>query len=103
MVIGESACRDRMSAFYDSYPINTTPWEKEMVKNDNFIFFKNAYSCFSNTVMAVTQALTSSNQYNGVLLKDATDIINVAKKRAIKLIGFLLRIKVLFLMLALLF
>lgn len=88
LVIGESACRDRMSAFYDSYPINTTPWEKEMVKNDNFIFFKNAYSCFSNTVMAVTQALTSSNQYNGVLLKDATDIINVAKKRGYKTYWF---------------
>lgn len=79
LIIGESACRDRMSAFNSQYPVNTTPWEKDMLENENFIFFEKAYSNFPNTVMAVTQALTNSNQYNGVSLKNAVDIINIAK------------------------
>ena len=80
VVIGESAVRDRMSAFNDSYPTDTTPWEKAQKASPDFIFFDKAYANFPNTVMAVTQALTSSNQYNKVPLKDAIDIIDVAKK-----------------------
>lgn len=80
VVIGESAVRDRMSAFNNSYPTDTTPWEKAQKASPDFIFFDKAYANFPNTVMAVTQALTSSNQYNKVPLKDAIDIIDVAKK-----------------------
>lgn len=80
VVIGESAVRDRMSAFNDSYPNNTTPWEKTQKASPDFIFFDKSYANFPNTVMAVTQALTSSNQYNKVPLKNATDILDVAKK-----------------------
>lgn len=80
LVIGESACRDRMSAFNSAYPYNTTPWEKSMVGQSDFVFVNKAYSNFSNTVMAVTQALTSSNQYNGLALKDAVDIFSLAKR-----------------------
>lgn len=80
VVIGESAVRDRMSAFNDVYPTDTTPWEKAQKASPDFIFFDKAYANFPNTVMAVTQALTSSNQYNKVPLKDAIDILDVAKK-----------------------
>lgn len=80
VVIGESAVRDRMSAFNDSYPRNTTPWEKSQKANVDFIFFDKAYANFPNTVMAVTQALTSSNQYNKLPLENAVDILDVAKK-----------------------
>ena len=69
-----------MSAFNNSYPTDTTPWEKAQKASPDFIFFDKAYANFPNTVMAVTQALTSSNQYNKVPLKDAIDIIDVAKK-----------------------
>ena len=80
VVIGESACRDYMKAFTPSYPYDTTPWETKMVSAPDFIFFPSAYSNFSNTVMALTQVLTSSNQYNGQTLGEAADIMDVAKK-----------------------
>lgn len=80
VVIGESACRDYMKAFTPSYPYDTTPWETRIVSAPDFIFFPSAYSNFSNTVMALTQVLTSSNQYNGQTLGEAADIIDVAKK-----------------------
>lgn len=79
LVIGESANRDRMSAF--SYTErNTTPWEKEMSHNKNFTFFPKAYANFPNTVMAVTQALTNANQYNQIPLSNAVDLLEVAKR-----------------------
>lgn len=84
VVIGESAVRDRMSAFNSSYSRDTTPWEKAQKANADFIFFDKAYANFPNTVMAVTQALTSSNQYNKLPLKDAADILDVAKKAGYK-------------------
>lgn len=80
VVLGESAVRDRMSAFSNSYPHDTTPWEKRQKNNLDFFFFDKAYSNFPNTVMAVTQALTNSNQYNKTPLKDSTDILDVARK-----------------------
>ena len=79
MVIGESANRDRMSAFSETSR-NTTPWEKEKSQDNNFVFFDKAYSNFPNTVMAVTEALTNSNQYNAVPLSNSIDILTVAKK-----------------------
>lgn len=79
IVIGESANRDRMSAFSETSR-NTTPWEKEKSTDSNFMFFNKAYSNFPNTVMAVTEALTNSNQYNALPLSDSVDILAVAKK-----------------------
>lgn len=79
LVLGESADRDRMSAFA-STPIDTTPWEYRMKQNPDFYFYPNAYSNFPNTVMAVTQALTSANQYNRKPLKYAVDLMTLAKK-----------------------
>lgn len=80
VVIGESACRDYMHAFNENYPHRTTPWETRMKMTPDFIFFSSAYSNFSNTVMALTQVLTSSNQYNEQSLGEAADIIDVAHK-----------------------
>lgn len=78
LVLGESACRDDMSAFAD-LPVNTTPWEKSLRRNPDFFFYPHSYSNFPNTVMAVTQALTSANQYNKKPLKYAVDIMTLAK------------------------
>lgn len=80
IVIGESANRDMMSAFTPSYSKNTTPWEKSVRDDKDFIFFNNSFANFPNTVMAVTQALTSSNQYNNIPLKDSIDLLDVARK-----------------------
>lgn len=80
IVIGESANRDMMSAFNSSYSKDTTPWEKASRGKNGFIFFDNSFANFPNTVMAVTQALTSSNQYNGIPLKDSIDLLDVAHK-----------------------
>ena len=79
LVLGESACRDDMSAFAQT-PENTTPWEKSLQKSPDFFFYPHSYSKFPNTVMAVTQALTSSNQYNRKPLREAVDIMTLAKK-----------------------
>ena len=51
-----------------------------MKQNPNFFFYPNSYANFPNTVMAVTQALTSANQYNRVPLKKAVDLMTLAKK-----------------------
>jgi heptose-I-phosphate ethanolaminephosphotransferase len=81
IVIGESANRDRMSAFNPSYPENTTPWEATETTNPDFFFPSHAYSNYPNTVMALTQALTNVNQYeNEIKLGDSVNIIDVAKK-----------------------
>ena len=68
-----------MSAF-SNISINTTPWEKSCRQDQCFFFYPHAYSNFPNTVMAITQALTSANQYNKKPLKDAVDIMTLAKK-----------------------
>lgn len=80
VVIGESACRDHMRAFTREYSFDTTPWETAMRNSTQFVFFPQAYSNFPNTIMSLTQALTSANQYNGDSLGEATDIVNLAKK-----------------------
>ena len=79
LVIGESATRDAMSAFAPT-SFDSTPWERTMKQNPNFFFYPNSYANFPNTIMAVTQALTSANQYNRVPLKKAVDLMSLAKK-----------------------
>ena len=80
MVIGESACRDYMSAFTEQ-PFDTTPWESEMKRDgEHFIFFKNAYSCAMQTVPSLERALTERNQYNGKDFSDSCSIVDIARK-----------------------
>jgi heptose-I-phosphate ethanolaminephosphotransferase len=81
LVIGESADRDRMQAFTPSYPEKTTPWESSEITNPNFFFSFKSYSNYPNTALALSEALTNVNQYNtAIKLKDAVNIIDVAKK-----------------------
>ncbi len=82
MVIGESACRDYMSAFQPDQPWQTTPWETEK-RNDpgsGFIFFPNAYSCAMQTVPSLERVLTERNQYNGKPFCDSCSIVDIARR-----------------------
>lgn len=79
MVIGESACRDYMSA-YSRQPWQTTPWQSRM-RNDegHFVFFDNAYSCAMQTVPALEMALTEKNLYNDKEFYSSCSIIDMAR------------------------
>ena len=77
LVIGESQNRTRMSAY--GYDLETTPWLKSMLSDDNMLLFNNAYSCHVQTAPALTYAMTAKNQYNDVRLEDALSLIEVAK------------------------
>lgn len=79
LVIGESANRDHMNCFNLSYGVATTPWESKMLENENFFFFKNSYSNFTQTTEALALALTGMNQYNHRSNRDLISIIDVAK------------------------
>lgn len=77
LVIGESQNKKHMSAY--GYERDTTPWLNNMTKDDNFLLFKNVYSCHTATVPDLTYALTAKNQYNEISLKNAPSIIEVAE------------------------
>ena len=80
MIIGESASRDYMSAYFDT-EYDTTPWLKECDrKNSNHIVFTNAYSCHHQTVPTLEQVLTERNQYNGKQFYESVSIIDIARK-----------------------
>lgn len=77
LVVGESTVMHHLEAF--GYKRKTTPWLSDMVKNNaNTIIYPKAYSSFISTVLAISHALTSRNQYNGVLLEDAYSLTEVA-------------------------
>ena len=81
MVIGESACRDYMSAFQPDQPWQTTPWESDMRRGtgSGFIFFPNAYSCAMQTVPSLERVLTERNQYNGLSFADSCSVVDIAR------------------------
>lgn len=79
VVIGESASRKYMSAFYDTKN-NTTPWLSQQKSNPNFILFNNAYTSKVQTVPALERALTEKNQYNTKEFNQSVTIIDIAKK-----------------------
>lgn len=80
MVIGESSCRDYMSAFAGQ-PFDTTPWERESRGDtEHFVFFDNAYSCAMQTVPSLERVLTERNQYNGKDFASSCSIIDIARK-----------------------
>lgn len=84
VVIGESACRDRMKAFTPAFSENTTPWESKMKNSSDFSFHSQAYANFCLTILSLSKSLTNSNQYNGVDLKDSVSILDVANKAGYK-------------------
>lgn len=79
IVIGESASRDHMQSFTPDYPVKTTPWEDAMAKSPDFFFAGKGYANFPTTVMALSYALTSTNQYNKVALNDAVSLVDAAR------------------------
>lgn len=80
MVIGESACRDYMSAFTPQ-PFDTTPWESRMrADGTHFMFYDNAYSCAMQTVPSLERVLTERNQYNGKDFSDSCSIVDIARR-----------------------
>lgn len=80
MVIGESGCRDYMSAFVEQER-ETTPWESEMRQDEShFTFFDHAYSCAIQTVPSLEMALTEKNQYNKRDFIESCSIVDIAHK-----------------------
>lgn len=77
VVMGESTNREHSSAF--GYHRPTTPWLDSIATGGkNVVLFPKAYSNNIQTVMAVQLSLTSQNQYNSSVLKDAYSITEVA-------------------------
>lgn len=62
-----------------SHDTDTTPWEAKAAAEGDIVLFGKAYSNYPNTPMALTQALTGANQYNGIELKNADDVIGLAR------------------------
>lgn len=85
LVIGESATRNYMKAFYNNND-ETTPWLSS--KKEEFLLFKNAYSCAWNTVPALEHALTEANYYNDKEFNRSVSIIDIAKKAGYKTYWF---------------
>lgn len=81
LVIGESASRNYMKVYNPSFAYDDTPWQSEMAaSNPDFIFFKNAYSSYVQTVPTLERALTERNQYDDKPFLDSANILDVAKK-----------------------
>lgn len=79
MVIGESASRSYMSAYYP-VALDTTPWMRTASQQANFIRFTHAYSTMAQTVASLERALTEKNQYNTLEFHESVSILDIAKK-----------------------
>ncbi len=80
VIIGESACRDYMSAFNPKLKRDTTPWLSSLAKDPGTVTFPHAYSCDMHTVQVLEQALTEKNQYNDKEFAKSCSIIDIAHK-----------------------
>lgn len=79
VVIGESANRDHLKAFTPSYPEDTTPWLSSKVNDPDFSLNYMAYSNFPNTLMSLSYAMTSANQYGDMDLSHAVSMVDAAR------------------------
>lgn len=77
LAIGESENSEHMNVY--GYPRPTTPYLSSRRNDPHFLFFDDAYSCYVQTVPALSYALTAKNQYNDMSLADAPSLIEVAK------------------------
>ena len=84
VVIGESACRDKMSAYNPLYQYDNTPWLKQMKGNNDFVVLENAYSCQSLTQRVLENALTEMSMYNDKAVLESMNLIDVAKAKGYK-------------------
>ena len=80
VVIGESASRTFMKAYTPSFPYDDTPWLAARMEDPDFVVFRHAYSCWSQTVPVLQRALTEQSQYNDKEFYNSTSLIDVAKK-----------------------
>ncbi len=80
VIIGESANRDHMKAFTPDYPENNTPWLSAMAKTPDFALGYKAYSNFPNTLMSLSYALTSANQYGDNDLRHVVSLVDALRK-----------------------
>lgn len=79
VVIGESANRDHMKAFTPAYPYQTTPWLSSEAGTPDFALAYKAYSSFPNTLMSLSYALTSANQYGDMSLEHVVSLVDAAR------------------------
>lgn len=79
VVIGESESRVNMNCY--GYKESNTPFQTELKKNNNSIFFNNAFSNHTHTVPVLSYALTTKNQYNNkdLAVKDIVSLVDVAR------------------------
>lgn len=87
MVIGESASRSYMSAYYP-VELDTTPWMRTASQQANCILFRHAYSSKVQTVGSLERALTEKNQYNTMEFHDSITLLDIAKKAGYKTYWF---------------
>lgn len=80
IVIGESASRDYMQIYDDSFQYKNTPWLYSKRKDDDFIIFNNVYASYNMTMEVLKMAMTESSQYNNKKFSDSISIIDIAKK-----------------------
>lgn len=78
LVIGESLTRDHMNVY--GYQRKTTPFQSAAIIDPHYTFFNHGYSCYTQTVQVLTEALTEKNQYNDMTLPDAYSIIDMARE-----------------------
>ena len=78
IVIGESHTRDRMSA-YNFLDRDTTPWQKSMRDDKDFIFLEKGYTSYVSTVQALAYALTTKTQYTSQNFEDSPSIVELVK------------------------
>jgi heptose-I-phosphate ethanolaminephosphotransferase len=79
VVIGESESRDHMKAFNPDYPYETTPWLSSVKDTPEFALNYPAYANFPNTLMSLSYALTSANQYGDHSLEHIVSIVDAAR------------------------
>ena len=79
VIIGESANRDHLKAFTPSYLEDTTPWLSSKVNDPDFSLNYMAYSNFPNTLMSLSYAMTSANQYGDMDLSHAVSMVDAAR------------------------
>lgn len=86
LVIGESLTRDHMNVY--GYSRKTTPFQTEAAADPHYVFFNHGYSCYTQTVQVLTEALTEKNQYNDMNLAEAIPLSTWQGRQALRLPGF---------------
>lgn len=76
VVIGESACRDYMSAY--GYANKTTPNLDELLADSIMLKLYNSYSSEIKTIKSIPEMLTAKNQFSACPFYNIIDILNMS-------------------------